>query len=230
MPVARGCTDFRPALRDVLPLAVPIISVGTVFGIVAREAGISTGEAMLMSALVFAGASQFLALILLENGASLVQIVLATLAINSRHLVMGASLAPHFRRSGLPARLTAAGLLTDESYVLSANYFARHGTSTGYYVCAGALIYLLWLASTFLGITWARALPDISRWGLDFAFLGAFIGLLGLQVRGRTAAVALLVSAAIALAGKVLVGGQWYISAGALGGVLAGWLVDSRGS
>lgn len=221
-------SDLWAALRDAAPLAIPVVPFGMVFGILARQAGMSAAETIFMSVTVFAGASQFLAVTMLGSGAALGQIVLATFMINSRHFFMGASLAPYFRRTRLALILAAAGVLTDESYALSINRFTRSGPSTAYYFCVSLLFYLVWVVCTVVGAMWARSFPDVSRWGLDFAFLGAFIGILGSQVRGRGGLAAMLAAGAVAVAGKVLSPGQWYIAAGALGGAVAGWWVDRR--
>ena len=52
-------TGFWRGMRQKLPLAVSALVVGGVFGVLARQVGLSLSESSLMSALVFAGASQF---------------------------------------------------------------------------------------------------------------------------------------------------------------------------
>src|SRR5436309_15947149 len=84
-------------VRRALPVAVSVFTVGLVFGVLGRQAGLSGVEATLMSALVFAGASQFVALSLwLIMPFPVITIILTTLVVNLRHLLMGASLRPWF--------------------------------------------------------------------------------------------------------------------------------------
>lgn len=226
--VKRDAFDLCPAVRDAVPLSVPVVFFGVVFGVLARRAGLSIAETTGMSLVVFAGVSQFAAVTMLGAGASVTQIVLATFMINSRHLFMGASIAPYFRGSGLALLLSAAGLLTDESYALSINRFARNHVKAGYYFSCSVVFYLVWVGSTLAGAAWVGKSLDVTRWGLDFAFLAAFIGILGSQVRSRAGVAALVAAASVGVAARVLLAGQWYIAAGVLGGSITGWWVENR--
>src|SRR3546814_10175673 len=87
---------FGRGFRMATPLALSSVLFGAAFGVLAREAGLSLGEATLMSATVFAGASQMAALDLWSAAPSILVLALATFAINVRHVVMGAALRPWF--------------------------------------------------------------------------------------------------------------------------------------
>lgn len=54
---------IRQGLVQTAPLAASVFTYGLVFGALAQQAGLSTPEAPMMSALVFAGSAQFLALV-----------------------------------------------------------------------------------------------------------------------------------------------------------------------
>src|SRR5215204_453598 len=68
--------------RLTLPLAVSVAAYGTVFGVLARRADLSLAESVLMSGLVYAGASQFVAVELWVAGTTAVALVLTTLLVN----------------------------------------------------------------------------------------------------------------------------------------------------
>src|SRR5260370_26486857 len=82
-----------------IPVAISSFTVGLVFGILARQAKLSIVQALLMSSLVFAGASQFVALSLWTVvPLPVITIILTTFVVNMRHLLMGAALRPCFSR------------------------------------------------------------------------------------------------------------------------------------
>src|SRR5262245_16843856 len=94
--------------RQAAGIALSVFSYGLVFGVLAREAGLSVLQSLLMSGLVFAGAAQFVVLGLWTPPLPIGPIVLTTFVVNLRHLLMGAALSPWFLR--LP-RLQAYGTL-----------------------------------------------------------------------------------------------------------------------
>src|SRR5712691_7227893 len=84
--------DRRGALDgagQAVGIALSVFSYGLVFGVLAREAGLSVLESLLMSGLVFAGAAQFVVLGLWATPLPIGPIVLTTLIVNLRHLLMG---------------------------------------------------------------------------------------------------------------------------------------------
>jgi len=194
------------------------VVVGTTFGVVARQAGLTPPEIAGMSLLVFAGASQFAMVQLFTAGAPAV-VVIATVL---RHLLMAASLRRNFARVSLPRRLAAAFFLTDESFAMATGDFRRGGTGLIYYVTFAVTLFVLWNAATLAGVALGNAIGEPRRLGVDFAITATFIGIVVLGIRRPTdAAVALAAAAgagALALAGASTVA---VIVAGALAPILA---------
>ena len=95
-------SEFWNGVKDTFPLVVGAIPFGIIFGALAVTSGVSPGGALAMSAIVFAGSSQFIAAGLVAGGAPLLVIVLTTLVVNLRHALYSASLAPHMKH--LPQR------------------------------------------------------------------------------------------------------------------------------
>ena len=58
---------FRAGFRDCLPFVLIVIPFSTLFGVVARDAGLDLVQVMSMSVIVIAGASHFTALALLPT-------------------------------------------------------------------------------------------------------------------------------------------------------------------
>ena len=154
-----------------------------------------------------------------------------TLLVNSRHLVMGATLAPWLRR--LPRRhvLPALFLMVDESWAMAlADAKARRaGTSAPtfslrYFLGVSAGLYANWLAFTALGALLGPVLGDIGRWGFDMAFPAVFLVLLRGMWKGVGAAIPWLVSLVVAACVALVAPGAWYVPAGASAGIVAAWI------
>lgn len=62
--------EFSGGVRTMAPLIVAVMPIGLVFGAVAASKGLSSLEVTLMSALVFAGGSQFVAMDIWSHPAS----------------------------------------------------------------------------------------------------------------------------------------------------------------
>src|SRR5579885_91065 len=117
----RGLLD---GARMILPLALGAFTYGVVFGVLARQAGLSILEALLMSSLVFAGASQFVALGLWTLPLPVAAIILTTLIVNLRHMLMGAALRPWFGRLSALRAYGSMFLMTDENWAMTMRQFA----------------------------------------------------------------------------------------------------------
>jgi 4-azaleucine resistance transporter AzlC len=209
-------------------VALSILLVGTVFGVLARHTGLTLAEVLLMSALVFAGASQFVAVGLWVIPIPIAAIVFTTLIVNLRHVLMGAALRPWFE--GLSPRRVYGSLffMVDESWALAMREIAADGRDRAYLIGAGVPMYVGWLAGTVTGFTAGALFTDLSRRGLDFAITAVFIALLVGLWRGRGDLPPWLVSAAVAVAAWHWLPGTWYIVLGAVAGSLVGALIDAR--
>src|SRR5512141_2115262 len=95
-------SEFWGGVRDTFPLVVGAIPFGIIFGALAVTSGITPGAALAMSAIVFAGSSQFIAAGLVASGTPILVIILTTLVVNLRHALYAASLGPHMKH--LPQR------------------------------------------------------------------------------------------------------------------------------
>jgi predicted branched-subunit amino acid permease len=137
-----------------------------------------------MSGLVFPGASQFAAMQIWAEPVPVATLILTTLAINARHLVMGAVLAPWLRPIG---RLRAFGslfLMVDESWGLSVAKMKDGATDAAYLAGSGAALYVVWAAGTIAGRVSGGLVPDPAAFALDFLPLALFLALLMTFWRG----------------------------------------------
>lgn len=172
--------EFLHGARDTIPMIVGAIPFGILFGALAVGAGLSVAGAMGMSLFVFAGSSQFVAATMLAQGAGIVVIVVTTFIVNVRHALYAASLGPHVRH--LPHRwlMPLGFFLTDETYAV---VIKRYGTADTrennhwYYLGSAVAMYINWQLCTFIGIYAGSSLKGLADWGLEFAMVVTFIGI-----------------------------------------------------
>ncbi|MBX3029416.1 MAG: AzlC family ABC transporter permease [Chloroflexi bacterium] len=221
----------RRILVDGTGIAVSAFAFGVVYGLAARQEGMSLVEGLAMSIIVFAGAAQFAAVGLLAQGVPWLGIVLLTALLNARHALYAASLAPWMQDRPRRQRALAAYLLTDEAFALVMPAFRALGRSdVATYVFAAAFTWIPWISATLLGMLGGQLLPEPTTIGLDVVFPAAMAGLaVALMVDRRSIAAAIIgigVGVPVALAGGASVG----ILAGGLLGPLLAMLVPGRPS
>jgi len=220
--VTFGLAGAARGARQTLPLAVSALVVGGVFGVLARRAGLGLPEASLMSALVFAGASQFVALGLWAAPLPVLTILLTTLVVNLRHLLLGAALRPWLGRLSALKTYGSAFFLVDESWALTIREFAAGKRDAAFLLGSGLLMFVAWVGGTVAGQLVGATLPDGIRQGLDFAFTAVFLALVVGMWKGKASLLPWGVAAAVAIAAAHWLPGQWYILLGALAGSVAG--------
>lgn len=221
-PVAFDLAGALAGARRGVPVAVGVFAVGLVFGALARTAGLSAAEATLMSLLVLAGASQFVALDLWTSPLPVAAILLTTLVVNLRHVLMGAALAPLLLRVRPRAAYAAVFFMVDESWAMTMDEYVRGRRNGAFLLGCGLVLSVAWVGATLAGHVAGEAVGDPSRWGLDFAITAVFAALLASLWRGRSDLMPWVVAAAVAVAADHALPGNWYILLGGLAGSLAG--------
>jgi predicted branched-subunit amino acid permease len=156
--------------------------------------------------------------------------VLTTLVVNLRHMLYATTLAPHLQN--LPTRwlLPLGFWLTDESFVVVIQRYQRLDRSPHkhwFFLGSAMLMYANWQLCTFIGILAGQWIDDPLKWGLDFAMIVTFIGMLVPMVKTRPTFAAVLVSGATALALRGLPNQLGLVTA-AVAGVAAGVLLERR--
>src|SRR5512136_676563 len=111
--------SFKEGVKAALPIVLGYLPVGVAFGLLARNAGLTLSEVGLMSLLVYAGASQFLAIEMISKGIPNFSIILATFFINLRHILMSSNLSVYLRNVRIPILGLLSAQMTDESYAVA---------------------------------------------------------------------------------------------------------------
>lgn len=210
----------------ILPIAVFVAIFGVAFGLAAVQTGLAPWQATAMSATVFAGAAQFAALGLWGAEVALLPLMAITLAINSRHILMGAALYPMLRRMPPVRRYGLLVLLTDANWARSYQQYQSGRENLEAILGGGLALWLAWMVGTLAGVHFGALLGNPQAWGLDMV-LGCF--LLAMALGGPRSRRILLAWAVAAMA--AVLAWHWlpphsHVIVGALAGGLVGlfWL------
>jgi 4-azaleucine resistance transporter AzlC len=219
-------SSFLAGLAASLPIVLGYFPIAFSFGVAATRSGFSVVEAVSLSLIIYAGASQFLALALLTSGAPVLVAAFTLIAMNLRHVLYGPAL---MRQAGADATPRHAWVwawgLTDEVFGQALGSLARgHRFSEGHMLGLGIGAYLAWVTGTGVGALAGggalEGMPAISA-GLGFMLPALFLALL-LSVLNRRQLPVILVAAAATIAGTLVVSSTSGILLGMLSGAFAG--------
>lgn len=222
--------EFLSGCRDELPLLLGVVPFGTIYGLLALDAGLGRFTAQAMSSVVFAGSAQLVATQLVRQSAPALVLVLTIFVVNLRHALYSASVAPYVKHLGVRWKLALAYLLTDEAYAVAGSRYARDGGRADpsphrhwYFLGAGITLWASWQLSTAAGVFLGARIPD--RWSLDFTLALTFIALVFPTLKDLATTAAALAAGALA----VLAFGLPYklgLVVAAAAGIGAGLLVE----
>ncbi|ART80017.1 AzlC family ABC transporter permease [Oceanisphaera avium] len=174
-------TSWRTAFSLTLPVMMGYLPLGAVFGVLWIDAQLTWYWAPLMSILVYAGALQYLAVGMLAAGIGWIDLAVASLLVNFRHLFYGLSLY-HLLPNGPVGRPYFIFGITDETYSLLSASGQVNDSKTALQVVAFNQSY--WIIGTLLGMLLAQGLPPGLQ-GLDFALTALFTVLAVEQMRAK---------------------------------------------
>lgn len=219
--------DFWQGVMSSGPILLGVIPFGITCGVMGLTAGLTPLETIMMSLLVFAGGSQFIALTMLGAGVTgFGLIVFTTMLVNLRHMLMGASLAKYMVKQSLSKQALLSFLLTDEAYAMTISQIYKARYSADYQFGVSISLYITWGLATIAGVLVGSYIPDPLAWGLDFAMPATFLVLLFPRLTDRISLVVCTVAGLISVAGVLYLPGKWYMIAACLGGVLIGVLME----
>ncbi|GGK33902.1 AzlC family ABC transporter permease [Salinarimonas ramus] len=216
-------------MRLTLPLVPGVVVFGTAFGAAAAQKGFDVWLTLSLSAFVFAGASQMVALELWRevwSWPTLLYLMMVTATINGRMVLMGAAIAPHVKAMPRGIRLLNFYVLVDANWLVATRYHADGGRDLGVILGAGAMLWGLWVLATIPGFLAGALVTDPRAFGLDLVMPVFFAVMLVPLWKGLAPAIPWIVAGAVALLTSVLVDGYAFIIVGALAGAAAGALRD----
>ena len=231
MPEPFPADGFLAGVRAGWPVWIPVMPVGMLFGAVAVQNGLTVTDAVLASAFIYAGASQLVAVELYGQSVPVWAIVLSVFAVNFRHVLYSAAIAPVMRAFTPWARGVGFHFLIDPQFAIAeAKREAGGRIGAQWYFGLGIPIYLLWIALAWLGATFGRLIDDPTAFGFDVILPIYFLGLvMGFRRRRNwlpVVGVSAIASTAIYFAPGL--GSPWHVSIGGLAGVLVAALLPPR--
>jgi predicted branched-subunit amino acid permease len=223
--------DFITGARDSLPILLGVVPFAMICSVAAVSVGLTPFEAMGMSFIVFAGASQLAVLQLLGDGAVWLVMILTAWIINLRFTMYSATLAPYLQKEPLRQKAPFAYILSDQAFGVTMARFANEmpANPAWYYYGAAAAIWVAWQISSIAGALLGTLVPE--SWGLDFAFPLSFMALMFAALKDRPAVLAALVGGTSAIIAKGLPYNLGLVLAALLGigaGVLAENLAEKK--
>ena len=188
--------EFLAGLRGGMPVCLGYFAVSFGFGAMAVSQGLTPWEAILISATNLTSAGQFAGLTVITTGATLLELILTQLIINSRYALMGLALGQRLGpQTGNGKRLAMAFFDTDEIFALG---MARPGKLTAtFFLGAGLVAALGWTSGTALGAVAGSLLPLSVRAALGTMLYGMFIAIVIPQAREEKPMLACLVLALV---------------------------------
>jgi len=211
----RGCRAMLPVLLGVIPIAL-------ITGVSAVNCGMSSGEAVGSSFIIYAAASQLVLYDMLGKGSAPVLAFTAAIVVNLRFLLYSAGMAPHLQELPPLRRMFASYVLSDQAYGLTVvDQRHRGGEASAYfYFGAAASMWAVYQASAVLGALLGASIP--ARFELGFALPLTFSALLVPLLDRPQFRVAALVSATVAVLGHSWPNNSGFFAA-ALAGIAAGF-------
>ena len=167
---------FIRGVRRGLPVGVGYFSVSFGFGAMAVSQGIKALDAALISITNLTSAGQFAGLTLIVAAASLWEMVLTQLVINSRYGLMSLALSQRLGKDvTILGRMAMAFVNTDEIFALAMT--EKEPVSTTFMLGLGSLPVLGWSLGTLSGALAGSVLPQNIRTALGVMLYGMFIAI-----------------------------------------------------
>jgi predicted branched-subunit amino acid permease len=219
-------TDYTDGLKGGAIIALSAAPFAVLFGTVAVDNGFSVFDAALMSATVYAGASQLVGIELFGQHVAPWLIILSIFAVNFRHVLYSAAIARHIRGYSSFQKIVAFFFLIDPQFAEAVQRDEQgKRLSFGWYMSFASVIYISWLIFTVIGAWFGSMLGDLEVWAIDVLLPIYFMGMvLGFRRKpGFYPVVA--ASMAGSVLGFYLVGSPWHVSIGAICGVIVAALL-----
>ena len=210
------------------PICMGYLPIGLAFGVLAQKAGLSPAAIGMMSLLVFAGSSQFIAVAMLSNGVAMPSIIATTFMVNLRHLLMSSALSVYLGKSSKRMLPLFAYGVTDESFAVNLVRFNSGRWDLKRSLVVNHVANLVWIGSTVIGGYGGQFVPA-RAFGIDYALIAMFICLLVFQLNGKKYIITAILSGVLAVVFSLILPGNAYvvlasISAATLGVVVKKWI------
>ncbi|HZK38878.1 MAG TPA: AzlC family ABC transporter permease [Clostridia bacterium] len=220
--------QYLSGMKAGTPIIFAFISVGTAYAVLAQQAGLYSWQTVMMSAAVFAGASQMIAVTMLAQGSGIALIIFATFIINLRHLIMSTCVMNRMKGAPLSARLLSAFGVTDESFAIFTTTDEKK-CSFVFFLGTITVTYSSWVIGTALGCVLTQFLPELVSNSLNITLYAMFIGLIVPSLKkNKKLTLTVLLTAVLSFLLSYLLSSAWTIIAATLLGALISILIPDN--
>ena len=226
-PIAADTSPFKDGLSAGWPICLGYLPIGMAFGVLAQKAGLTPIQIGLMSILVFAGSSQFIAVSMISDGATAAAIITTTFVVNLRHVLMSSALAVYLRSAHRRLLALFAYGVTDESFAVNLPRFHSHNWSLGRALVVNHAANFTWFLSTVAGGIGGRFIPE-GALGIDYALIAMFICLLIYQMRKWIHLLTAVIAGITAVGLALTIPGNTYIVIASVIAATAGVIIQSQ--
>ena len=186
---------FLRGTVDVLPLMIPVVPFGIIFGAIGIELGFGPYLTYATSIIIFSGASQIVILQLLSSGATSLVAITSSSVISTRHLLYGAVVSQHLNHLSIYWKIGLSYLLTDQAFAVSNEYFKKNNSNKNkhyHLVGSGFMLWFIWQLTTIIGIILGSIVPE--ELGLTFTIPLTFLALLVNYLRNLDHLIVIIIS------------------------------------
>lgn len=188
-------SSFLQGIQGGASIAIGYLPVALTFGLLSKSTGLSLSETVLMSLIVFAGASQYISLSLIAVGTGVIEIIFTTFIVNIRHFLMSASLSEKVEDDSLWKKALYSFGLTDETFSVAST--KEGSVNSGYLFGLMFISYASWVVNSGIGFVIGASLPTTVQESMGIALYAMFIGLLIPSLKKHRKVLFLAVFAAI---------------------------------
>ena len=225
--MAEPPADRGVILRAAIGIGLYAMAFGASFGAISIGSGLTVAQTMVLSLVMFTGASQFAFVGVLASGGSPFAAVSAGLLLGVRNAFYGVPISEILHPRGL-ARVWTAHFVIDESTAMAVAQATPRARRYAFWA-TGLILFTLWQLGSLTGALIGQAI-DPSAVGLDAAAPAVFLALLWPMLRRREARWVALGGAAVALALVPLTPPGVPVVAAAGVALVAGLLPNREGS
>jgi 4-azaleucine resistance transporter AzlC len=174
--LGKEASEFKKGIQAGISIGIGYFPIALTFGLLAKSSGLTIYETVLMSLIVFAGASQYISLSLITFGTGIFEIILTTFIVNIRHFLMSTSLNEKCEDDHIFNKLLYSFGITDETFSVVST---KEGTATsGFIFGVISISYLSWVFFSGVGHLIGASLPKTLQESMGVALYAMFIGLL----------------------------------------------------
>ena len=218
--------EFWKGVLAQIPVQLGVVPFGLVFGVLGIASGLTVLQTILMSSIIFGGASQVVFAQLWSIGASPIVTGGSVAIINSRHIIYSANISKYISVLSLRWRLALGYLLTDEAFAISFQEFENRNRFAHYHLLGGGLtLWVFWQISTVTGVFLGANIPTYLN--LEFAIPLTFIAIILPKLKSTAQISTAVTASVIAIFGQEIPYGLWIIVA-SISGMFIGGLINQR--